>query len=353
MQPGIGNRSACRSGRYYISGGYPGLPRAHVAAGFYRDECMIKNVDPSLVELHHTILAEYIISKGLPATEPEFLARGVNNVLYRFDLAGRQVVAKIGTNCFYRQLHIEFEVLRRLYGISPAGIDFFTDKQRYTQVLLLEFAEGRHPFVFQGDMMRNVGAVIARYHQIDEPVAAVPVETCRNFLENRILQVPGMLCRKAHLGMFNRCYRTALDCTERMEPLLNSGRRVLVHGDLIPLNIIADRFGFLKIIDWEGARYDAPEADLATLVKAFGLNDAQTEELFAAYGLPVDRTVFLFRLAVHYLQVIAWRLAVQIPGGPDEENEKAAAELAVEFSTVQELFSRLVRTLPAVSGISV
>lgn len=308
---------------------------------------MDKTVDQSLVELHKDILLRYLPGKKVSAPVPELFSRGANNALYRFELAGRPVVAKVGMNPFYRHLHIEYEVMKHLAGICPGVVDFFTDEQHDVQVLLIEFVEGVHPPTLDTDAVRDIATVIAAYHTYATPVPMVPAETCGGFIANSVMQVPGTCCQPDHLDRFN----TLLTLVLRLARYFGSGnaheRNVLVHGDLIPLNIIADRFGFLKIIDWEGVRYDAPEADLATLVKAYRMDEMQREHLFAAYGLPVDRTIFTFRLAVHYLQVIAWRLAIQLPREREEHYTAAVAELEEEFAVAEELVAGMSVPMPS------
>jgi thiamine kinase-like enzyme len=125
-----------------------------------------------------------------------------------------------------------------------------------------------------------------------------------------------------------------------MFPPEETATKVLVHGDLIPLNILRTNAGEFHIIDWEGVRYDEPEADLVTLVKAYSLDDHQIASLLKGYGRPVDRRMLICRFLLHLLQVVAWRLAVQIPSVSGEKRTAAALEMEREMGQAESILGR-------------
>jgi Ser/Thr protein kinase RdoA (MazF antagonist) len=295
----------------------------------------------AIVAYHQAILRLSFFEKGLSIPVPELFAHGANNLLYRFSLQGTTIVAKIGINPFYRYLHLEREVLEQLGSTGPRIIDFFLDGEDNVQVLLLEYVEGTHPYTLNNEQLVNIGAVIAGYHGLEKPLPQVPVETYREFLARRILPVPmtGDL-KEYSRRRFHEIFSRARALTESLTEKLAACRMVLVHGDLIPENIIVDKCGFLRIIDWEGVRYDAPEADFATLIKAFKLDSEQFALVLEGYGVPIDENVLRFRLLVHYLQVIAWRLAIQLPRDKKEHYDSTAAELEAEFEAAEEMAGR-------------
>ncbi len=292
-------------------------------------------------ERYLLVLERYMHQKGVDTQAPEFFAQGANNLLYLLNYRGRTVVAKVGINPFYRQLHIENEVLRHIVKTGPEVVDFFIDEEDGTQVLLIEYIEGTHPFALSEEQLVNFGSLIGGYHGYEQRVPMVPVETYREFLANRILAVTETGDNYEYYSRFHHLSTQAITLSEAMGEKLVASRVVLVHGDLIPGNIIVDRFGFLRIIDWEGVRYDAPEADIATLVKAFYLDEKEIALFEKGYGMPVDETMLYFRLAVHYLQVIAWRMAIQLPREKDGRNTAVKAELEEELTTAAEMTAKL------------
>ena len=278
------------------------------------------------------------------------MAQGANNALYRFHLAGRSLLAKIGINPFYRQLHIEYAVLQHAGAVCPVPFDFFDDVRTGLQVLLIEPVSGIHPFELNDAALCAAGRAIASYHTGVPKIDEVPEESGAGFITDRILRVRKFGGLHEFHERFD-CLYTAVLVAARQEEMTPDYRKlVLVHGDLVPRNIIMHPSGVLRIIDWEGTRYDVPEADLATFVKAYHLEGTQRERFFDAYGLPVDRMLFDFRLAVHYVQVIAWRLAIQLPHERGDRYNEAIAELEKEFSTAEQLISG---RRPKVSGTPV
>jgi thiamine kinase-like enzyme len=111
---------------------------------------------------------------------------------------------------------------------------------------------------------------------------------------------------------------------------------VPVHGDLIPLNILQQGPASFRIIDWEGLRLDEPEADVATLFKAYRCDAAQQQAFERGYGPGLRPQRLRFRRLLHDLQVAAWRLACQIPVAEGAALEKALAEAREELDWARE-----------------
>lgn len=298
-------------------------------------------VSQEVIERHRTVLRRYLWSRrGSIRQVPELVAQGANNALYRFHLRGRPLLAKIGMNPFFRQLHVEYAVLKHVRTISPGVFDFFEDERTDLQVLLLDPVDGVHPYILDDAMLSAAGRAIAAYHNGSAVIAEVPVEHGVSFITDRILQVERYGGLVAYRDRYEKLYDSLLSYADLFS-LRDCGKMVLVHGDLVPRNIISEPGGALRIIDWEGARYDIPEADLATIVKAYHLEGEHRELLFAAYGLPVDRTLFNFRLAVHHVQVLAWRLSIQLPQVQEEQNSHVEEEIEKEFGIAEQLLARL------------
>ncbi len=305
-------------------------------------------VSPEIIEQHRTVLRRYLWSRrGAIRQVPELVAQGANNALYRFHLRGRPLLAKIGMNPFFRQLHVEYAVLKHVGTISPGVFDFFEDDRTDLQVLLLDPVDGEHPYVLDNALLSAAGRAIAAYHTGSAVIDEVPVEQGVSFITDRILQVERYGGRVDYRERYEKIYGSLLSYADQF-PLGDRGRMVLVHGDLVPRNIISEPGGALRIIDWEGARYDIPEADLATIVKAYHIEGERRERLFAAYGLPVDHALFNFRLAVHYVQVLAWRLAIQLPQVQEEKNSQVEEEIEKEFGTAEQLLAAYSKTVTRV-----
>jgi Ser/Thr protein kinase RdoA (MazF antagonist) len=69
-----------------------------------------------------------------------------------------------------------------------------------------------------------------------------------------------------------------------------------IHGDFFPGNVLVDGGRVTALLDWEEARLDWPEIDLAAGVWHFGWRDGEADDRFlAAYadagGIPADPAV--------------------------------------------------------------
>ena len=299
-------------------------------------------ISPVVVNRHRRILRRYLWTRRESIHQvPELVAQGANNALYRIYLNEKPVLAKIGMNPFYRKLHIEYAVLRQVAPLSPEPIDFFNDARSGLQVLLLKQLDGRHPDVLEDTDIAAIGRIIAAFHTGIPPIDAVPTEQGMSFIRNRVLQVRSTGGLQTYRDRFKKLYDVLLGYADRPGVTPHPDQNVLVHGDLVPRNIIMEPDGAARIIDWEGARYDVPEADLATFLKAYRITGARREHFFSAYGLPVDRNRFALRLAVHYLQVIAWRLTMQLSREYGKRYDEVVAELDEELDIAEELIERL------------
>lgn len=87
----------------------------------------------------------------------------------------------------------------------------------------------------------------------------------------------------------------------------------LVHGDLIPDNIIRSPEG-LRLIDWEYAGGGVPETDLALAISNFDLDSAQAERFIAAYGAADLALIDDLRIAAIIREAL-WCLAQARLGG--------------------------------------
>lgn len=85
------------------------------------------------------------------------------------------------------------------------------------------------------------------------------------------------------------------------------------HGDLVPDNMIVAATGEIRLIDWDYAALHDPCWDLAYAIQELGLNNAESDALFAAYGrtMPAQR-IILFRTLIIAINA-AWRQANRQP----------------------------------------
>lgn len=294
---------------------------------------------------------------GIEVDEFQYLITGANSAVYKLRCRNRDqaLVAKVGIQPRFRRLDLERDVLARFSeltmtsGRAPAPVAYCEEASSGLQTLVVTFVEGRHPFDCFESHLENMGRTVAAYHGIVPSDNLIPEEDGRLFLKKRVLDLSGvsnpLTPRFQHaLESVSRIADSDSGSIDSDDPSADrsskKNRSVIVHGDLIPNNMIINKEGKLTIIDWEGARVDAPEADLATLFKAFHLRGESLRTFLSGYGLPVNPQRLWFRSLLHYLQVIAWRLKCQIPEAPSEsktafqqdcEQEMVYVETALEL----------------------
>lgn len=266
-----------------------------------------------------------------------FWRRGANNMLFESCASEEKFVVKLGVNERFRFLHREFQILCRTDGIGPRAYTLHVQHPSGLQALVEERLDGVAPSSADCGILERIGAKIAEVHRLHAFADWAPVEDWKVFMEDRVLRPRGNDDWGAHFAELCDGMCRAGELLYGSLPVAERPLPVIVHGDLIPENILVLVDGSIRILDWEGARLDEPEADLVTAIKGFGLAGAARAALLRGYGMPLHGPVLEFRLALHALQVAGWRLAVQLPGLPTgPAKDHAQAEACAEMRQVQE-----------------
>lgn len=288
-------------------------------------------------EEHQFYINQALSACGILCHKMTFLTRGANNLIYRLHCDNLSLIAKIGVNAKFKNLDKEYLFLNQVKDIGPEVFFFDICGENHLHVIIESFIDGYHPYQMNYEQLNNIGQKIALYHSVNHSQFIFSNETWLDFIDNRI---PLIDPQKDEHSLAS----TVIEKKEQAKKLGFSIYKnkiktvpVLVHGDLIPLNLIIGKDGSFKIIDWECIRYDDAESDLATLIKAFRLTDDQIVTLLQGYNRAIDKQILEFRLLLHYLQVIAWRIAVQIPSSIAAEKEKAVTETYEELSVAENL----------------
>ena len=316
------------------------------------------NRDTELSRDHLSRIDAVLTAAEMQCENFRYIITGANSAVYKMTCSetGQSLIAKVGIQPHFVHLDLEFRMLKLLPEIAPNPILFGTDKSTGLQVLIESYVKGIHPFDITPYSLESMAKMIARYHQVNPPEGLLFREDWRVFSQTRIQDVadvenplvPRFL--EARNGVLKVAEQPSLNLNfndfegkydQSGEVHRNVRSAVIVHGDLIPNNMIVNETGKLFIIDWEGARLDDAEADLATFIKAFRLRGEPLQEFLHAYACgnnPIEPQRLWMRTLLHYLQVIAWRLKSQIPGlsGQSEAEAFAQGEAEKEMIFVEE-----------------
>lgn len=291
-------------------------------------------------ELHKKLIEEFCLSENITNFTAQYFASGANNVLYRLQNDTNDFVVKIGVNPSYRRLSCEAAILDIVKEITPGLISYTIDEHSFTEILVMPFVDGRHENILSTEMLTTLAQSVAKYHEYPRMIEQLAEENCSDFFERRILPVNSNEVNRPFIDRYKSLFVKAGGLIEYFGR--EHSKKVLVHGDLIPLNIRFTDNKSVIIIDWEGARYDEPESDIATLFKGWKLDTGQQEKFLAAYNLPVGKNILNFRMVLHYLQVIAWRLSIQLTwNNSDEQETGIISEIEEELVSAENLLLAL------------
>ena len=303
---------------------------------------MTQNLNSDHLRRIHAVLEPL----GIDVAEHQYLITGANSAVYKLICKAPQqlLVAKVGVQPRFRHLDLEQKMLETLNaavsGLAPVPVAYGEDSQSGLQVLVIGYIEGWHPFKNFEAQLAFMGRTVAACHAIVPPPNLLIHENWQLFVKNRILDVTGI--DNPLISRFQKIQDAVLRRAKSKElgHDAKNNRTVIVHGDLIPNNMIMNDISndkvALAIIDWEGARLDEPEADLCTLFKAYRLRGRSLQQFVDGYGHPINPQRLWFRTMLHYLQVIAWRLRCQIPEASGEARDEFQRECEAEVDYVAE-----------------
>ena len=234
---------------------------------------------------------------------------GASNAVWRLDIGDLRAVLKVGKLADWRRLELESSVLREIGGVGApehldgglAGDDLPWDWS------VLERVDGFHPDRLTVASAGELGRTLARLREV-EFGSLLPARSWRRFVEDRIRHPISRTTSAPPdlLGRFSLLLQ-ALEENPASGDLLDSLPAAVVHGDLIPPNLLERTDGTFSVLDWENPGVGAACWDLAGVRKAFRLDPGAWEALVTALDEPVPGRCVDFADALQQLQVAAWR----------------------------------------------
>lgn len=216
-------------------------------------------------------IADLPIWPSPPSIEP--CPGGRSNENFRVRCGDRVYFARVGEDVPHHGITRRNEArcceLAAAAGVGPAVV-YAADG-----ILVTEFVPGRT--LLEGepiddDTVRQLATALVRLHRAPVPRDLTPFD-------------PEVICRR-YLALLPGD-RLAAARRRRAEAILAAAPPLracsLVHGDVLPGNVIVDA-GRLVLVDWEYGGYGDPAVDTALVVTHFGLDARQTALLIGSHG---------------------------------------------------------------------
>jgi aminoglycoside phosphotransferase (APT) family kinase protein len=297
--------------------------------------------DPDLIRSFASRLAARLGRDG--EVRCESWREGASNAVWRLDVGDLRAVLKVGKLADWRRLELEASVLHAIGGRGTPTV--FANGHAGDALpwdwSVLERVEGIHPDRLTHASAHELGRTLAGLRKV-EFGSLLPSRAWWRFVEDRIRH-PLSKAGSAPPDLLDRFSRL-IEQVERdpaLGGLLDSLPPGVVHGDLIPLNLVEKPDGTFSVLDWENPGIGSACWDLAGVRKAFKLDPGAWEALVRALGEPVPEQAIDFADALQQLQVAAWRTETWW----GHENRSAGAyfleELGQELEKAGSLLSRL------------
>jgi aminoglycoside phosphotransferase (APT) family kinase protein len=243
------------------------------------------------------------------------LGSGANNDLFKVDFGSHSKALKRTRPAGMNRLRTEVVALHALRGMhAPALAMSLPDGQESVPHLWMEFVPGEHRFDLDGPSATTLGRALRQIHlqTNGSPFADLASPTLETYVHTRLipqldvsrLKAPPALHETVAAWVRDMLSMAALFDADRES---SSAHRCLVHTDVIPLNVIF-KDSQAVLVDWELARFDFPEWDLASVEKAFRFGPDARVQFDRAYGLPIDAERLKLVSLLHYANVVLWRL---------------------------------------------
>ena len=297
--------------------------------------------DPELIRSFASRLASRLGRVGEARCEP--WREGASNAVWRLDIGELGAVLKVGKLADWRRLELEASVLLAIDGRGApcvlangqAGDGLPWDWS------VLERVDGLHPDRLTLASAYALGRTLAGLRKVDFG-SLLPLRTWRTFVADRIRH-PLSKADSARPDQLDRFSRL-LERVERnpaLGDLLDSMPAAVVHGDLIPLNLVEKPDGTFFVLDWENPGIGAACWDLAGVRKAFKHDAGAWNALVSSLDEPVPDECIDFADALQQLQVAAWRAETWWGRGIHSGGAFFLEELDQELETADTLLSRL------------
>lgn len=207
--------------------------------------------------------------------------------LYRLELKGGEV-------CFAKKIESQLEVqvlnLLNTDSNSTSRVPKIKWVDGDSTWLVTESVKGTHPNRYE--LMQSIQNVVEALVDCHQTVALNAEIELINHSENEILLFQQ---GEQYLDdVFQPIYQSALSKikSQHITP-------VLLHGDLVPENILIDD-GITRFIDWEFARQGDCRWDLAALIVEFELADDDIDLLLCVYQSVAHINRFDFKTKIKY-----------------------------------------------------
>lgn len=268
---------------------------------------------------------------------------GASNAVWKLDIGSFRGVLKVGKLEDWRRQSVEARVLSRFDGRhaprhrlrGPAGDGLPWDWS------VLERIEGRHPERLDLPSTERLGEALRALRQVDSAVDGDRLGW-KDFAEDRIRSVVSKAgsAPPEVVERFDRLVEVALG-PEMPGPLLDALPGGVVHGDLIPPNVVEDRQGIMWVLDWENPRWGSICWDLASIRKTFPLLPGAWDALVRSVGEAVPLAALDFADALQQLQVAAWRVETWWDRDIRSGGDFFLEEMSQELSRAETLLGRL------------
>lgn len=272
-----------------------------------------------------------------------WLASGANNEIILVEFQSKKIVLKKTLGKGVNRLGNEREILRMLRGeCAPQLIGAKNDEcSGELESLLMEFIPGTPLFEMDEQAAVAFGSALRQVHStcITESGGLLEKPSWEEYYRNRLLtqfefakdKAPHSLCQE-----MGRLLQKIQGLGFRIADKPHEMQRVLIHSDLIPLNVIQG-IQECKIIDWELGRIDFPEWDLCSVEKAFRFTKESKAAFYRAYQKEWDPSRFKLISLMHYSNVALWRMCSFYGRGENQKiKEKFLAELDQEIQWIRE-----------------
>lgn len=297
--------------------------------------------DPDRIRSFASVLPARLGLPGTAVCEP--WREGASNAVWRLDIGEVRAVLKIGKLADWRRLPVETRTLQAIGGgDAPRHLGGGSADDGFPwDWSVLERVEGEHPFALDPASAGALGRCLSRLRRVDLG-GSVHRGSWTDFVKDRI-RLPLDTAKDADPAILERFagLLERLDSHGETGDLLDDAPAGIVHGDLIPPNVVRRPDGSMCVLDWENPRAGSAAWDLASIRKTFRLDDGAWDALRDASEPPPPETAIDFADALQQMQVAAWRVETWWKRRIRTGGETFLGELEQELDAASALLERL------------
>ena len=239
------------------------------------------------------------------------IGSGVNNAVYLIEIKGLNYALKIKERGIYDFFENESSALKEMDGFIAPKLYLYDYSDLDNKFMLIEYIDGEPIKSVNEIGITKLAELVNEIHEKTKRKNSA-TKNLKSDLKNYLDDKCYFNVHELEKIPFSKTQELIETCDKAINFAENykysdPENEVLIHGDLNVTNIIKDKSGKWRLIDWELSRYTQIETEIAALIWAHCKNEQDIAELLNSELCGNGKTTIALMTLARGLDVSTWR----------------------------------------------